>query len=140
MESCFTILSSPNLSEHTVGPLVVLIFLTFPCGSNAFPTHKRKRDEQKLQLLVNNFLLNILLRYNMHKVCQTVHNAEVNLEVVDKRTLLLISNSAKFKAILVDSQGQVSWWTDIIIITKFFQIIPGIYYMPESNLNCQWNN
>lgn len=44
----------------------------------------------------------------MHKVCQTVHNTEVNLEVVDKRTLLLISNSAKFKAILVDSQGQVS--------------------------------
>ena len=44
----------------------------------------------------------------MHEVYKTVHNTEVNLEVVYKQTLLLISNSAEFKAILVDSHNQVS--------------------------------
>lgn len=44
----------------------------------------------------------------MHEVCKTVHNTEVNLEVVYKQTLLLMSNRAEFKAILVDSQNQVS--------------------------------
>lgn len=63
------------------------------------------------------------------------HNTEANFDVVNKWALLLINNSGEFKAILIDSQGQVSWWIDIII-KKFFEIIPGVYYMPESNFKC----
>lgn len=33
------------------------------------------------------------------------YNVVVNLEVVNKWTLLLISNSEEFKAILINSQG-----------------------------------
>lgn len=37
------------------------------------------------------------------------HNTEANFDVVNKWALLLINNSGEFKAILIDSQGQVSW-------------------------------
>ena len=127
--------TSPNSSQHTVEPLVALIFIMFPCASNAFLTHKRKRRVQ----ILSKHLKTILIRYTIYKLCKIAHNIDANLDVVNKWALLLIKNNAELKAILIDFQGQVCWWIDIII-TKIFQVLPGVYYIPETTSSVREQN